>query len=54
MEDLYIRSEIVHITSPISFGKRKGIPISGIARDCNTWLLNQDNGNSYLRKALEN
>jgi exodeoxyribonuclease X len=53
IEDLYIASEAARIPSHMTFGKHKGVPITEIPRDYKTWLLNQDNIDSYLRKALE-
>jgi exodeoxyribonuclease X len=53
MDDLYTASEIARIPSHMTFGKHKGIPISEIPRDYKNWLLNQDNVDAYLRKALE-
>jgi exodeoxyribonuclease X len=37
----------------MTFGKHKGVAITDIPRDYKTWLLNQDNVDAYLRKALE-
>jgi exodeoxyribonuclease X len=53
MEDLYSASEVARIPSHMTFGKHKGMPITDIPRDYKTWLLNQDNIDSYLKKALE-
>ena len=53
MEDLYTTSEAARIPSHMTFGKHKGVAITDIPRDYKTWLLNQDNVDAYLRKALE-
>jgi exodeoxyribonuclease X len=53
MESLYIASEAARIPSHMTFGKHKGLPIADIPRDYKTWLLNQDNVDAYLKKALE-
>ena len=53
MDDLYTASEAARIPSHMTFGKHKGMPIGDIPRDYKTWLLNQDNVDAYLRKALE-
>ncbi len=53
IEDLYTASEAARIPSHMTFGKHKGVPIADIPRDYKTWLLNQDNVDTYLRKALE-
>ena len=53
MEDLYTTSEAARIPSHMTFGKHKGVAIADIPRDYKTWLLNQDNVDTYLRKALE-
>ena len=53
MEDLYRASEAARIPSHMTFGKHKGVAIADIPRDYKAWLLNQDNVDAYLRKALE-
>ncbi len=53
IEDLYTTSEAARIPSHMTFGKHKGVAIADIPRDYKTWLLNQDNVDAYLRKALE-
>ncbi len=37
----------------MTFGKHKGVAIADIPRDYKAWLLNQDNIDAYLKKALE-
>lgn len=54
IEDLWNISEQARVPSYITFGKHKGTAIADIPRDYKTWLLNQDNVDVYLRKALEN
>ena len=53
IEELWAVSEQARIPSHMTFGKHKGIAITDIPRDYKTWLLNQDNVDAYLRKALE-
>lgn len=53
IDDLYTASEAARIPSHMTFGKHKGVPIADIPRDYKAWLLNQDNVDVYLRKALE-
>jgi len=53
VEDLWKLSEKARIPSHMTFGKHKGVAIADIPRDYKTWLLNQDNIDSYLKKALE-
>lgn len=53
LEDLYKVSEQARIPSHMTFGKHKGVAITNIPRDYKTWLLNQDDLDAYLRKALE-
>jgi exodeoxyribonuclease X len=53
IEELWTISEQARIPSHMTFGKHKGVAIADIPRDYKTWLLNQDNIDSYLRKALE-
>ena len=54
VEELWTISEQARIPSHMTFGKHKGVAIEDIPRDYKTWLLNQDNVDAYLRKALEN
>ena len=53
IEELWTNSEQARIPSHMTFGKHKGVAIADIPRDYKTWLLNQDNVDAYLRKALE-
>ena len=53
IEELWTISEQARIPSHMTFGKHKGVAIADIPRDYKTWLLNQDNVDAYLRKALE-
>ncbi len=53
LEDLYKISEQARIPTHMPFGKHKGVAISDIPRDYKTWLLNQDNIDQFVRKALE-
>ena len=53
IEELWNISEQARIPSHMTFGKHKGVAIADIPRDYKTWLLNQDNVDAYLRKALE-
>ena len=53
LDELWKVSEKARIPSHMTFGKHKGIAIENIPKDYKTWLLNQDNVDSYLRKALE-
>lgn len=53
IEELWNISEQARIPSHMTFGKHKGVAIADIPRDYKTWLLNQDNVDVYLRKALE-
>lgn len=53
IEELWTVSEQARIPSHMTFGKHKGVAIADIPRDYKTWLLNQDNVDAYLRKALE-
>ena len=53
IEELWTVSEQARIPSHMTFGKHKGVAITDIPRDYKTWLLNQDNVDAYLRKALE-
>jgi len=53
IEELWAISEQARIPTHMTFGKHKGVAIADIPRDYKTWLLNQDNVDSYLRKALE-
>ena len=53
VEDLWKISEKARIPSHMTFGKHKGVAIADIPRDYKTWLLNQDNIDAYLKKALE-
>jgi len=53
IDDLYMASEAARIPSHMTFGKHKGVSIADIPRDYKTWLLNQDNVDVYLKKALE-
>ena len=53
-EDLYKISEQARIPTHMPFGKHKGVAIADIPRDYKTWLLNQDNVDPFVRKALEN
>jgi exodeoxyribonuclease X len=53
IEELWNTSEQARIPSHMTFGKHKGVAIVDIPRDYKAWLLNQDNVDSYLRKALE-
>ena len=53
VEDLWKISEKARIPSHMTFGKHKGVAIADIPRDYKAWLLNQDNVDPYLRKALE-
>lgn len=53
LDELWKISEKARIPSHMTFGKHKGIAIVDIPKDYKTWLLNQDNVDSYLRKALE-
>ena len=53
IDELWAISEQARIPSHMTFGKHKGVAIADIPRDYKTWLLNQDNVDSYLRKALE-
>ena len=53
IDDLYTASEAARIPSHMTFGKHKGASITDIPRDYKTWLLNQDNLDAYLKKALE-
>lgn len=53
IDELWKISELARIPSHMTFGKHKGMPIADIPKDYKTWLLNQDNVDAYLRKALE-
>ncbi|CAM8356945.1 DnaQ DNA polymerase III, epsilon subunit and related 3'-5' exonucleases [Candidatus Methylopumilus planktonicus] len=53
IEELWTVSEQARIPSHMTFGKHKGVAITDIPRDYKAWLLNQDNIDVYLRKALE-
>lgn len=53
-DDLYKTSEDARIPTHMTFGKYKGYLISDIPNDYKRWLLNQENVDIYLRKALEN
>ena len=53
LDDLYKISEQSRIPTHMPFGKHKGVAISDIPRDYKTWLLNQDNVDPFVRKALE-
>ena len=53
LEDLYKISEEARIPTHMPFGKHKGVAIPDIPRDYKTWLLNQDNVDPFVRKALE-
>jgi len=53
LDELWSLSEKARIPSHMTFGKHKGVAITDIPKDYKAWLLNQDNVDSYLRKALE-
>ena len=53
IEELWKISEQARVPTHMPFGKHKGVAIANIPRDYKTWLLNQDNVDAYLRKALE-
>lgn len=53
LEDLYKVSEQARIPTHMPFGKHKGVAIADIPRDYKAWLLNQDNVDPFVRKALE-
>ncbi len=53
IEELWMISEQARIPTHMPFGKHKGIAISDIPRDYKAWLLNQDNVDPFVRKALE-
>lgn len=52
-DDLYKVSEYARIPTHMTFGKHKGVHIPDIPRDYKNWLLNQENIDPYLKKALE-
>lgn len=54
IEELWTISEQARIPTHMPFGKHKGVAIADIPRDYKTWLLNQDNVDPFVRKALEN
>jgi exodeoxyribonuclease X len=51
--ELWKISEQARIPTHMPFGKHKGVAIADIPRDYKTWLLNQDNVDPFVRKALE-
>jgi exodeoxyribonuclease X len=51
--ELWTISEQARIPTHMPFGKHKGVAIADIPRDYKTWLLNQDNVDPFVRKALE-
>ena len=53
IEELWTVSEQARVPTHMPFGKHKGVAIADIPRDYKAWLLNQDNVDAYLRKALE-
>ncbi len=53
IEELWTISEQARIPTHMPFGKHKGVAIADIPRDYKTWLLNQDNVDPFVRKALE-
>lgn len=53
IEELWTISEQARIPTHMPFGKHKGVAIADIPRDYKTWLLNQDNVDHFVRKALE-
>jgi len=53
IDSLYIVSENARIPTHMPFGKYKGILISEIPSDYKRWLLNQENIEPFLKKALE-
>lgn len=53
MQSLYLFSEQARIPTKITFGKHKGMAIKDLPADYVIWLLNQDDLDPYLRKALK-
>lgn len=53
IEELWNTSEKARIPSHMTFGKYKGELITRIPKDYKLWLLNQDNVDMHLKKALE-
>jgi len=53
IEELWKISEQARVPTHMPFGKHKGVAIADIPRDYKTWLLNQDNVDPFVRKALE-
>ncbi|MDX7880483.1 3'-5' exonuclease [Acinetobacter nosocomialis] len=53
MQSLYLFSEQARIPTKITFGKHKGMDIKDLPADYVIWLLNQDDLDPYLRKALK-
>lgn len=52
IDDLHLASEMARAPTTMPFGKHKGMPLTDIPRDYKQWLLNQQNIDPYLRKAL--
>ncbi len=52
IDDLHVASEMARAPTTMPFGKHKGMPLTDIPRDYKQWLLNQQNIDPYLRKAL--
>lgn len=53
MQSLYLFSEQARVPTKITFGKHKGMAIKDLPADYVIWLLNQDDLDPYLRKALK-
>lgn len=53
MQSLYLFSEQARVPTKITFGKHKGMDIKDLPADYVIWLLNQDDLDPYLRKALK-
>lgn len=53
IEELYEVSEDARIPRTINFGKHRGTAIVDLPKDYVSWLLRQEDLDSYLKKALE-
>jgi exodeoxyribonuclease X len=53
IEDLYAESEKSRTPTAMPFGKHKGMLLADIPKDYKKWLLNQQDIDPFLRKALE-
>lgn len=52
IDALWEKSEIARVPTHINFGKYKGMALADIPSDYKSWLLKQDDIDTYLKKAL--